>query len=207
MTIENPQRDALASFNFAQKYARYLPELKRRETWSEATSRVMTMHRTKLGERAEELSVELEEIELLINERRILGSQRSLQFGGDAVLAKHARSYNCTSCYVDHVDRFAQALYLLLCGAGVGYSVQKHHVAKLPPILDGDTLISKERVYRCIPDTIEGWADAFKALVRSYTDPITPLFDFDFSMIREKGAPISRIIEKSKSKSGVMGSV
>ena len=68
MTIENPQRDALASFNFAQKYARYLPELKRRETWSEATARVMSMHRTKLGERAEELSVELEEIELLINE-------------------------------------------------------------------------------------------------------------------------------------------
>jgi ribonucleoside-triphosphate reductase len=190
-TIENPQRAALAAFNFAQKYARYLPEHKRRETWSEATARVMTMHRAKLGDRVADLSVELVEIERLINERRILGSQRSLQFGGDAVLAKHARSYNCTSCYVDHVDRFAQALYLLLCGAGVGYSVQKHHVAKLPPILDEDTLADKERVDRCIPDTIEGWADAFKGLVRSYTDPVTPLFAFDFSLIREKGAPIS----------------
>lgn len=191
MTIDNPQRVALAEFNFSQKYARYLPEHKRRETWREATRRVMTMHRIKLGERAEELSVELEEIELLINERRILGSQRSLQFGGDAVLKKHARSYNCTSCYVDHVDRFAQALYLLLCGAGVGYSVQRHHVAKLPPILDGDTLISKARAEHVIPDTIEGWADAFKALMRAYTELETALPLFDFSEIREKGAPIS----------------
>lgn len=185
------QRQALARFNFAQKYARYNPTEQRRETWSEATSRVMSMHRAKLGELAPDLEHELAMIEALINERRILGSQRSLQFGGQAVLDKHARSYNCTSCYVDDVSRFAQALYLLLCGAGVGYSVQDHHVAQLPPILTASELSSKSHAPHLIPDTIEGWADAFDALMRAYTSDASPIPSFDFSAIRPKGAPIS----------------
>lgn len=185
------QRGALAEFNFTQKYARYNADLRRRETWSEATARVLAMHREHLGELAHDLAPELETIERLINERRILGSQRSLQFGGPAVLKKHARSYNCTSCYVDDIARFSQALYLLLCGAGVGYSVQDHHVAQLPPILSASSLALKRHAPHVIPDTIEGWADAFDALMRAYTDEITPIPSFDFSLIREKGASIS----------------
>jgi ribonucleoside-diphosphate reductase alpha chain len=191
-TLDDPQRRALAEFNFAQKYARYVPELSRRETWTEATARVMQMHREHLGELAEDLEVELHEIERLINERRILGSQRSLQFGGPAVLAKHARSYNCTSCYIDDPRRFAQALYLLLCGAGVGYSVQRHHVDQLPAILDPSVLSEKTHQRHLIPDSIEGWCDAFDALIRAYTEPDYPVIPaFDFSQIRPKGAPIS----------------
>lgn len=185
------QREALAQFNFVQKYARYNPTERRRETWSEATARVMSMHREHLGELAEGLSDELEIIERLINERKILGSQRSLQFGGDAVLKKHARSYNCTSCYVDDIGRFSQALYLLLCGAGVGYSVQDHHVAQLPPILSTAELSEKRHELHVIPDSIEGWADAFDSLMRAYTDESASIPSFDFSLIREKGAPIS----------------
>ena len=190
-TLDDPQRRALADFNFTQKYARYRADLGRRETWSEATSRVMEMHREFLGERADDLTVELSEITRLINERRILGSQRSLQFGGDAVLKKHARSYNCTSCYVDNPHRFAQALYLLLCGAGVGYSVQRHHVAALPGILGPSVMSGKRHQPHVIPDSIEGWADALDALIMAYVDPDASIPSFDFSLIREKGAPIA----------------
>ena len=187
---KDPSRAALAEFNFKQKYARYDSASRRRETWHEATSRVMRMHRTHLGDRADALSVELTEIERLINERRILGSQRSLQFGGDAVLQKHARSYNCTTCYVDAPERFSQALYLLLCGAGVGYSVQRHHVALLPSVRPVAELSARVQRHHIIADTIEGWADAFRALTDAYMgDAALP--SFDFSHIREKGAAIS----------------
>lgn len=187
----DPQREALARFNFTQKYARYNAEKRRRETWEEAIGRVMTMHREHLGEhRAEDLQTELETIERMMLDKKILGSQRSLQFGGRAVLEKHARSYNCTSCYVDNVSRFSQALYLLLCGAGVGYSVQDHHVAQLPKVNRADQMTQKGHYHHVIPDTIEGWADAFEALMQSYTgDHLTP--SFDFSEIRAYGTPIS----------------
>lgn len=189
--MTDPQRTALSAFNFTQKYARYNEKLKRRETWPEATRRVMSMHREHLAERAEELNEELETIERLINERKILGSQRSLQFGGEAVLAKHARSYNCTACYIDEPARFAQALYLLLCGAGVGYSVQRHHINQLPHILSAVEMSEKTHVVHSIPDTIEGWADAVNALINAYMSRDSSVPSFDFSLIRERGAAIS----------------
>jgi len=184
------QRRSLADFNFAQKYARYNPSEQRRETWSESVSRVMEMHRVHLGERAADLEPELKAIEEAYRGKRLLGSQRSLQFGGEAALAKHARTYNCTSCYVDQPERFSQALYLLLCGAGVGYSVQDHHVAQLPAILSEQELLYAPIERFVIPDTIEGWADALDALVGAYMGLRPQLPDFDFSQIRVKGAPI-----------------
>jgi len=184
------QRRSLADFNFAQKYARYQPDAQRRETWDESVSRVMEMHRVHLGERAEGLSSELEAIEKAYADRLLLGSQRSLQFGGEAALAKHARTYNCTSCYVDHPKRFAQALYLLLCGAGVGYSVQDHHVAQLPTIMTEEMLLYTPVERYVVADTIEGWADALDALVQAYMGLRPSLPDFDLSEIRAKGAPI-----------------
>lgn len=183
------QRQLLADFNFIQKYARYSPEFQRRETWAEAVTRVMEMHRTYLGHRSDGLSRELADIELAWIDKRILGSQRSLQFGGQAVLDKHARSYNCTACYVDTPERFGQALYLLLCGAGVGYSVQDHHVAQLPAIHSAQTMTRKNHEIYVIPDTIEGWASSFDMLMNAYMrDGAIP--SFDFSEIRPKDAPI-----------------
>jgi ribonucleoside-diphosphate reductase alpha chain len=188
------QRLALANFNFSQKYARYDSDQKRRETWSESVDRVMEMHRlhlNTLGEHlADDLHLELEAIGDAYKRRLLLGSQRSLQFGGDAVLQKHARSYNCTSCYVDHPRRFAQSLYLLLCGAGVGYSVQDHHVAQLPVIKEKNHLLHMGYERFVIPDTIEGWADALDALVSAYMGERQTLPDFDFSLIRPKGSAI-----------------
>lgn len=189
------QRQALANFNFSQKYARYDAQNKRRETWNESIDRVMDMHRQHLTQLrgqtgVESLSIELDQITNAYKNRLLLGSQRSLQFGGDAVLSKHARSYNCTSCYVDDPRRFAQSLYLLLCGAGVGYSVQDHHVAQLPQIRSKEVLLHLPYEHFIIEDTIEGWAEALDALIEAYMGNRSSLPDFDFSKIRPKGSPI-----------------
>lgn len=186
------QRKALSELTYKQSYARHNADLARRENWDESVARVMEMHRRWLGaERTALLEAELNEIEAKYKEQRILGSQRSLQFGGDAVLAKHARSYNCTSCYIDSTKRFSQALYLLLCGAGVGYSVQRHHVSQLPLVRDAQELVSMSTRHYLIPDTIEGWCDALDTLIQAYMGDGLYLPSFDFSAIRPAGASIS----------------
>jgi ribonucleoside-triphosphate reductase (thioredoxin) len=184
------QRQSLANFNFTQKYASYDPNKKRRETWKESVERVMSMHRFHLQDYVEEISEELKLIQHAYENKWLLGSQRSLQFAGDAILSKHARSYNCTSCYVDHPRRFAQALYLLLCGTGVGYSVQDHHVAQLPSIIEQSRLLNLPTRLHRIEDSIEGWADALDHLIHAYMGLNDALPDFDYSLIRPKGATI-----------------
>ena len=187
---KDTQREALASFNFSQSYARYNTENKRRETWEEAVERVMNMHGVhlaQLGASAPEGA--LENIERAYKAKRILGSQRSLQFGGEAVLAKHPRAYNCSSCYVDTPKRFGETLYLLLCGAGVGYSVQSHHVGQLPPVRSLEELEAASRVPFVIEDSIEGWARALDALVDAYMGQ-GDLPAFDGALVRPKGSAI-----------------
>lgn len=187
---KDTQREALASFNFSQSYARYNTENKRRETWEEAVERVMNMHGVhlaQLGASAPEGA--LESIERAYKAKRILGSQRSLQFGGEAVLAKHPRAYNCSSCYVDTPKRFGETLYLLLCGAGVGYSVQSHHVGQLPPVRSLAELEAASRVLHVIEDSIEGWARALDGLVDAYLGQ-GDLPAFDGSLVRPKGSVI-----------------
>lgn len=188
----DPQRQALSDLTYKQSYARHNVALARRERWDESVERVMEMHRAWLGaERVELLEADLDEIEAKYKERRILGSQRSLQFGGNAVLSKHARSYNCTSCYIDSPKRFSQALYLLLCGAGVGYSVQRHHIAHLPSVREAQEMVAMPTYSYLIPDTIEGWCDALDALIEAYMGEGAYLPAFDFSEIRHAGAPIN----------------
>lgn len=187
----DPQREAMGALNFKQSYARYDATKKRRENWGESVERVMAMHREHLGELADGLTDELGLIERAYKERRILGSQRSLQFGGQAILDKHPRSYNCTSCYVDDTKRFSQALYLLLCGAGVGYSVQRHHVAQLPNVISAPALSKMPQSTFIIEDTIEGWCDALDALVSAYFGLSDQLPSFSFDLIRPEGAAIS----------------
>jgi ribonucleoside-diphosphate reductase alpha chain len=110
---------------------------------------------------------------------------RSLQFGGKPIEISPNRIYNCAYMPIDHVDSFSEAMFLLLGGTGVGYSVQKHHVEKLPEIKKPSS--NRTRRY-LIGDSIEGWADAIKVLLESYfgAKASTPIFDF--SDIRPKGA-------------------
>lgn len=154
--------EALSSYTFHTKYARYNKDIKRRETFDEAVDRVMAMHRTKYAGMG--LDAEMDMVTKAIKEKLVLGSQRALQFGGDPIIKKNARIYNCVASYCDRPRFFQEAMWLLLCGCGVGFSVQKHHVAKLPTIIKR----TDDTKHYIIQDSIEGWADAIGVLIASY---------------------------------------
>jgi ribonucleoside-diphosphate reductase alpha chain len=185
----------LSNYIFVSKYSRYLPEKKRRETWKESVDRVRNM----MLEKYKDCNAE-EEINWaydLMYKRKVLGSQRVLQFGGKAVLDKHCRAYNCCAAYCDRLRFFQECMYVLLCGVGAGYSVQKHHVDKLPNFTNPhNTSLLNKHTY-IIPDSIEGWADSIGVLLSSYfEDPIFPDYyncevEFDYSLIRPKGSYLS----------------
>ena len=183
---------ALADYIFASKYANHRADDKRRETWGEAVDRVFGMHRSYFTkddptDPAQKVIREaIDAVEEAFRAKEILGSQRALQFGGTAMLQKHARGYNCTFSYADRTRFFAESFWLLLCGCGVGFSVQRQHVRKLPKIWAPH---GKARTF-VVPDTIEGWADAADELMRSYFEGGRPVV-FDYSLIRAKGSPIS----------------
>jgi ribonucleoside-diphosphate reductase alpha chain len=186
--------ESLKNYVFTSKYSRYIPEKMRRETFEEAVARVIDMHRRHFSSRGIDVDDLLTICEQAMKNRMVLGSQRAMQFGGDPILRKHARIYNCTTSYCDRPRFFQEALWLLLCGCGVGFSVQTHHIAKLP----GLTRPSALPTTYVIPDTIEGWSDALGALLSSYFAAGAPFPEFagktvyfDYSLIRQKGRPIS----------------
>jgi hypothetical protein len=116
-----------------------------------------------------------------IREKKVLPSMRALQFAGAAAEVNNSRIYNCCYHPIDSVYSFSETMFLLLGGTGVGYSVQKHHVAQLPEIKKP----GKARTY-LIEDSIMGWAEAVKVLMKAYLEgSFTP--KFDFRAIRHKG--------------------
>lgn len=170
----------LSEITVYMKYAKYIPELNRRETWEELVTRNKQMHLKKYPQ----LTTEIENAYQLVYDKKILPSMRSLQFGGKPIEISPNRVYNCAYLPIDDYRSFSEAMFLLLGGTGVGYSVQKHHVEKLPEIKKPNP--KKSRRY-LIADSIEGWADAVKILLKSYFSGGTTL-NFDFSDIRPKGA-------------------
>lgn len=176
------------------KYARWREDLGRRELWPEAARRVFDMHRTRfitvLDREVYGLDASLgqliDEAEAAVRDREALPSMRSMQFGGTAIQVNNARMYNCTYGHIDSLVKFPQALWLLLSGTGVGFSVQKHHVAKLPTFPARKPVDDLPVAHHRIADTIEGWADALGALFQSYFDQA--YCEFDYSAIRAKGS-------------------
>ena len=171
----------LSDITVYMKYAKFIPELNRRETWEELVTRNKEMHQKKYPQ----IKDQIEEVYQMVYDKKILPSMRSLQFGGKPIEISPNRVYNCAYLPIDHTDAFAETMFLLLGGTGVGFSVQKHHVDKLPEIKKPNP--NRTRRY-LIGDSIEGWADAIKVLIESYlgTKSSTPVFDF--SDIRHKGA-------------------
>jgi ribonucleoside-diphosphate reductase alpha chain len=166
------------------KYAKYLPEENRRETWEELVDRNKAMHIKTYPQ----LAAQINEVYKLVYDKKVLPSMRSLQFGGKPIEISPNRVYNCAYLPVDHIDSFHEVMFLLLGGTGVGYSVQNHHVSKLPPI---NKPYEKRRRRFLIGDSIEGWADAIKVLMKSYMgDRRSSRISFDYSDIRPKGAQL-----------------
>ena len=171
----------LSDITVYMKYAKYLPNKNRRETWEELVSRNKEMHQKKYPK----IKDEIEEVYKMVYDKKILPSMRSLQFGGKPIEISPNRVYNCAYLPIDHVDAFSETMFLLLGGTGVGFSVQKHHVDALPEIRKPNPKRSRRYL---IGDSIEGWADAIKVLVESYFGVKTSTPIFDFSDIRQKGA-------------------
>lgn len=171
----------LSDITVYMKYAKFKPELNRRETWEELVTRNKEMHQSKYPH----LKEEIEKVYKMVYDKKVLPSMRSLQFGGKPIEISPNRIYNCAYMPIDHSDSFSEAMFLLLGGTGVGYSVQKHHVEKLPEIKKPNP--SRTRRY-LVSDSIEGWADTIKVLLESYfgVKSSTPIFDY--SDVRPKGA-------------------
>jgi ribonucleoside-diphosphate reductase alpha chain len=170
--------ETLSSLTIFSKYAKYLPEKKRRETWDEIVDRYQNMMIKKYPA--------LEQLILdsipAIRTKQVLPSMRALQFAGVAAEVNNARIYNCCYLPIDSLHSFSETMFLLLGGTGVGYSVQKHHIEQLPEIMTP----GKPRTY-LIEDSIMGWADAIKVLLKSYMEG-SFMPKFDFRAIRQKGA-------------------
>src|SRR6056300_746524 len=187
-------RDFLSQTKFYEGYSRFIENEGRYETWDEAVDRVIEMHDQNYINSNNELSEYLEEARTAYKEQRVLGAQRALQFGGEQLMKHQMRMYNCTSSYVNRPEFFGEVFYILLCGAGAGFSVQRHHIKKLPKIQNR----TKQAKGYIVEDSIEGWASALDVLMSSYFvgGGKYPEFEsrrvfFDLSQIRPKGAKIS----------------
>ena len=181
---------SLMDYSFVSKYARWIQEKKRRETWRESVDRVMNM----MYEQYPEINGDIAWAYDMMYKKQVLGSQRALQFGGKPIFKHNARMYNCIASYADRLRFFQESMYLLLCGCGVGFSVQKHHINKLPKLVTKKDGVKKFT----IPDTIEGWSDAVGVLVSSYFEQKSifqeysgKTVSFDYSKIRPAGSYLS----------------
>lgn len=172
-------QEILSDIVVHMKYARYLPELSRRESWNEICQRYGEMMIEKYPALQDDINYWMQ----FVHDRKVLPSMRAMQFAGTAIARNNSRIYNCAYLPVDDIRAFSETLFLLLGGTGVGYSVQVEHVEKLPPIKKG----TKSRRF-LIGDSLEGWADAIKVLMKGYFGKSDYLPDFDYSDIRPKGA-------------------
>lgn len=185
-------RKEIGDYIFVSKYARTVHGKK--ETWDQSVDRVMEMHWKHLADDMiisdsllDDLSKEMNFAEKLYRNQIILGAQRALQYGGETLLKHVARNYNCAGSYANRISFFQELMYLLLCGSGTGYSVQKVHVNQLPKMKGVDML--KQTTY-VIDDSIEGWSHAVNALIESHYFGL-PEVVFDSSRVRPKGAFIT----------------
>jgi len=180
ITFMDISQSILSDITIYMKYSKYVPILNRRETWEELVNRNMDMHIKKYPT----LANEIKEAYQFVLDKKVLPSMRSMQFAGKPIEISPNRIYNCAYAPIDDWRVFAEIMFLLLGGTGVGYSVQKHHVEMLPEIRKPSA--DKSRRF-LIGDSIEGWADAISVLVKAYffggSKPT-----FDFRDIRAKGA-------------------
>lgn len=177
----NESLKLLSDLTYYMKYSKYMPDKKRRETWEETVLRNKNMHLSRFPQ----IAKEIEKAYKLVMDKKILPSMRSMQFGGEAVIKNNARMYNCSSVGIDSISAFSDLFYLLLCGCGVGFSVRKNFIKKLPVLAKRS---GNKKVFTP-EDSIEGWADCSRELFKAYFETGDDV-EFDLSTIRPKGALI-----------------
>lgn len=195
VTTYKDTKKLLSDAKFYEGYARFKEEESRYETWSEAVDRVIKMHTSFYADKmSAKLMSYLDEAADSYKHKLVLGAQRALQFGGEQLFKHQMRMYNCTSSYADRPEFFGEIFYILLCGAGAGFSVQTDHVSKLPKLIHR----TKAPKLHTVEDSVEGWATALDVLMSSffenggkYPEYAGRKVAFDLSLIRPKGAKIS----------------
>lgn len=185
-------RDIISDYIFYSKYSRVKSDGKK-ETWNEAVSRVMEMHYQFFDGKIKEENKDafnkvFQEAWVAYNNQEILGSQRSLQYGGPQLLKNNFRSFNCSGSYCNRIEFFKELMELLLSGCGAGFSVQKVHAEQLPIVKGLESNLSK--THYTIEDSIEGWANSTGDLIEAYYKGY-PDIEFDYSQIRPEGAFVS----------------
>lgn len=180
----NKQKKLLSDLKLYSDYLKWNTTLDRYETWEEACGDIINQHKSQY--KHVDISEELEYVRTYMESKKVLASQRNLQFRGDDIFKHNARLYNCSSTYIDRPEVFGQIMYLLLCGCGVGFSVEQRYVEALPTVkhrlIDTDTYI--------VEDSIEGWAMALDKLIQSYFTGGKQI-RFDYTQIRPKGSLIA----------------
>lgn len=177
MTPSNKLLSDLVSF---RTYSKYIEPLQRREILEETINRTMQMHL----DRFPKLSKQIIKAFKKVHNFEVMPSMRTLQFSGAPIVKNNARGFNCSFTHVDNPRKFSEILFLLLSGTGVGFSIQKRHISKLPkvrkPTEEGSFIIQ---------DSIQGWSQALHALMDAYFNAgVRPVFDF--SSIRAKGSKL-----------------
>lgn len=184
--------DEISKYVFTGRYARYLPELKRRETWDECIDRVHSMHKRKFSHLDDDILEDISWAFDLVKDGRVAPSMRSMQFGGIAIEAKNERMFNCAVRHVDSIRSFSELFFLLLCGCGTGIGLSDKYLSRLPDLVGPADKTGAVLTYT-VEDTIEGWADSVEALLNCYfknTAYSGRKIVFDYSKIREEGAPL-----------------
>jgi ribonucleoside-diphosphate reductase alpha chain len=162
-------------------YAKYLSHIGRRETFEETINRNMNMFLNKFPNQSRDIVKGYQQV----HDGKVMPSMRSMQFGGESILKNNVKLFNCSFAAIDNTRAFAEALYLLMCGTGFGFSVQRHHIGKLPTLRK-----PKEEGKYIVADSIEGWAEALNALMQAYFNGgLRPVFDYN--SIRAKGSRLS----------------
>ena len=192
LTDESKQyfRNPLSEFVYYRSYAKWIEEEGRRETWIETVDRYINFMRKNVGDNLKES--EYAEVREAILRQEAMPSMRLMQFAGAAAEKTNVCAYNCSfvapSCFQD----FGDIIYISMCGTGVGFSVESKNIQSLPQI---KIQTNKKIPTYVVPDTKEGWADAFVHGMKTWFDGND--VDFDFSLLRPAGARLKIMGGKS----------
>ena len=174
--------DPYQEFIFKSRYARWVPEFERRENWEESIDRYLSFFMERYPEVVEPI---YQELFVAIEQMEVVPSMRALMTAGPALERDEIASYNCSYLPIDSLRSFDESLYLLLCGVGVGFSVERQYIAELPVVAsdfhDSDTVIT-------VADSKIGWCKALKETIALAFSGQIP--KWDFSRIRPAGAPL-----------------
>ena len=172
--------DAYQQYIHKSRYARYLPDEQRRETWEETVNRYLEFW-------LERGSLTLEDINSIfpyIYDLDVMPSMRALMTAGEALDRDNVAGFNCSYLPIDHPKAFDEMMYVLMCGTGVGFSVERQYVSKLPEVAeefhDTDTVIH-------VADSKIGWAKAYRELISLLYSGQLP--KWDISGVRVAGSP------------------